>query len=58
VVEAGLLDEVIIHVAPVLVGDGVRLFDRPGGDSVRLGPISAIDEGGMMVLRYSTGLAS
>jgi len=28
--EAGLPDEVIVHVAPVLVGDGVRLFDRAG----------------------------
>jgi dihydrofolate reductase len=34
-VEAGLLDEIIVHVAPVLVGDGVRFFDRPGGDPVR-----------------------
>ena len=53
--EAGLLDEVIVHVAPVLVGDGVRLFDRPGGEPVKLDPISAIDEGGMTALRYSTG---
>ena len=56
--EAGLLDEVIIHVAPVLVGDGVRLFDRAGGEPVKLDPISAIDEGGMTVLRYSTGRTS
>ena len=52
--EAGLLDEVIVHVAPVLVGDGVRLFDRTGGEPVKLDPISSIDEGGMTVLRYST----
>jgi dihydrofolate reductase len=25
---AGLLDELQIHVAPLLLGDGVRLFDR------------------------------
>ena len=53
--EAGLLDEVIVHVAPVLLGDGVRLFDRAGGEPVKLDPISSIDEGGMTVLRYSTG---
>jgi dihydrofolate reductase len=49
--EAGLLDELIIHVAPVLLGDGVRLFDRADGEPIRLEPISAIDEGGMTVIR-------
>ena len=34
--EAGLLDEVFVGVAPVLLGDGVRLFDHPGGADVRL----------------------
>jgi dihydrofolate reductase len=27
-IEAGLLDDMLIHVIPVLFGDGVRLFDR------------------------------
>ena len=49
--EAGLLDEIIIHVAPVLVGDGVRLFDRPGGEIVRLERIASVDEGETTVLR-------
>lgn len=39
--EAGLLDEVLVFVAPVLLGDGVRLFDHPGGTTVRLERISA-----------------
>jgi dihydrofolate reductase len=34
--EAGLLDEVLVLVAPVLLGDGVRLFEHPGGHEVRL----------------------
>jgi dihydrofolate reductase len=51
--EKELLDEIIVHVAPVLVSDGVRLFDRAGGEPVKLEPISSIDEGGMTVLRYS-----
>lgn len=33
---AGLLDEVLVLVAPVLLGDGVRLFSWPGGTEVGL----------------------
>ena len=51
--EAGLLDEIIIHVAPVLVGDGVRLFERSGSEAVRLEWISSVEEGETTVLRYS-----
>src|SRR3954451_22683585 len=51
--EAGLLDEIIVHVAPVLVGDGVRLFERSGGEPVRLESISSEVEGETTVLRYS-----
>ena len=51
--EAGLLDEIIVHVAPVLVGDGVRLFERAGGAPVTLDRISSKDEGETTVLRYS-----
>ena len=55
--EAGLLDEIIVHVAPVLVGDGVRLFERSGGKPVRLTSISSEVEGETTVLRYSLGKA-
>jgi dihydrofolate reductase len=51
--EAGLLDEIIVHVAPVLVGDGVRLFERAGGAAVKLEPISSAEEGQTTVLRYA-----
>ena len=53
--ENGLLDEIIVHVAPVLLGDGVRLFERAGQEPVKLDPIASIDEGGRTVLRYSVG---
>ena len=33
---AGQLDEVMVLVLPVMLGDGVRLLDRPGGAPVRL----------------------
>jgi dihydrofolate reductase len=51
--EAGLLDEVIVHVAPVLLGDGVRLFTRAGGTPVRLRPIASVAEGDTTMLRYA-----
>jgi dihydrofolate reductase len=38
--EAGALDEVLVLIAPVLLGDGVRLFDHPGGTKVRLDRLS------------------
>lgn len=34
--DAGALDEILVCIAPVLLGDGVRLFDHPGGTHVRL----------------------
>lgn len=34
--DAGLLDEIFVGIAPVLLGDGVRVFDRVGGPSVAL----------------------
>jgi len=33
---AGLVDELLIHQVPVLLGDGVRLFANPGGPPVAL----------------------
>jgi|SRR5215471_18135462 len=51
--EAGLLDEIIVHVAPVLVGGGVRLFESAGGAPIRLEAISSHVEGETTVLRYA-----
>jgi dihydrofolate reductase len=55
--ETGLLDEIIVHVAPVLLGDGVRLFARAGVTPVGLEPISSATEGETTVLRYAVGRA-
>ena len=30
--KAGLVDEIIIQLVPILMGAGTRLFDRTGGD--------------------------
>jgi dihydrofolate reductase len=37
---AGVLDEIFVCIAPVLLGDGVRMFDRPGGTEVKLERLS------------------
>lgn len=34
--ELGELDEVLMYVEPILLGDGVRMFDHPGGAEVVL----------------------
>jgi dihydrofolate reductase len=38
--DAGVLDEILVCIAPVLLGDGVPLFDRPGGANVKLERLS------------------
>ena len=35
-IKAGLLDELEIHLAPVLFGDGIRLFDKMGAEQNEL----------------------
>jgi dihydrofolate reductase len=49
--KAGLCDEIVIHLAPYLLGDGVRLFDRLGGP-VRLEKTAASDGPLATHLRY------
>jgi dihydrofolate reductase len=44
--EAGLLDEILVIVVPVLLGDGTRLFDHPGGTNVALERVSVSDAPG------------
>ena len=33
---AGLVDEVVVHILPIMLGDGIRLFDVPGTKPVKL----------------------
>jgi dihydrofolate reductase len=49
---AGVLDELQIHLVPVLLGDGRRLFDHLGGDHVELEPIRIVEGLGATHLRY------
>jgi dihydrofolate reductase len=53
--DRGLLDEIVIHLAPVLLGDGVRLFAAPGGHLVRLEPTDVRRTGPLTDLRFRVG---
>ena len=50
--KAGLLDELQIHVAPLLLGGGVRLFDDLGTEQVDLEGTGAIQSPAVTHLRY------
>jgi hypothetical protein len=50
--ERGLLDEIDLHLAPVLLGDGIRLYDNPGGRPVRLAQPDAGDPVALVDVRY------
>ena len=52
-IEAGLLDEIVVHVAPVLLGDGVRLYGGPGAPRVDLARTTLEDQGEQISVRYS-----
>lgn len=49
---AGLLDEIQVHVVPVLLGAGVRLFDQLGDEPIELEQTRVIESTGVTHLRY------
>jgi dihydrofolate reductase len=49
-VRAGLLDELQVHIAPVLLGDGVRLFD--GGEQAKLEVLRVVDSPTVTHVKY------
>ena len=50
--QAGLVDEIQIHLVPVLLGAGVRLFDRLGTEGIGLELTRVVDSPGVTHLRY------
>lgn len=49
---AGLLDEIQIHLIPVLLGDGTRLFEHTGTQPIELEIDRVIDSTGVTHLRF------
>ena len=49
--QRGLVDEILVYVLPVLLGDGIR-FSSPGLPRIELEPISAVREGAVTILRF------
>ena len=50
--ELGLIDEIDLHIVPVLLGDGIRLYDNPGGEPVRLHRVGDDDPRSAVTVRY------
>ena len=42
-IAAGLVDEIQIHLVPVLLGSGTRMFEHLGGDRIELEPTEVIE---------------
>ncbi len=51
--EADLVDEILVHITPVLLGDGVALFSRPGGAPIKLERSSVHESGQLTALRFT-----
>ena len=49
---AGLMDELEIHLVPVLLGEGRRLFEHLGGDHVELELVRRLEDRDVTHLRY------
>ena len=54
---AGLLDELDLHVVPVLLGGGARLFEDLGDAEVALEQVRAVDAPGVTHVKYRVSTA-
>jgi dihydrofolate reductase len=50
--KAGLLDEMQLHLIPILLGDGIRLFEDLGPDRIELRRTSSIETPGATHFRF------
>ena len=50
--ELGLIDEIDLHIAPILLGHGIRLYDNPGSVPIRLHRVGEGDPTSAVNVRY------
>jgi dihydrofolate reductase len=50
--KASLLDEIHVHIAPILLTEGIRLFDHIGSECIQLETIRILESHGTTHLRY------
>jgi dihydrofolate reductase len=51
-IKGGLLDEIQVHVVPVLLGSGIRLFEQLGSKYIELESARVIESPGVTHLRF------
>ena len=51
-IRAGLLDEIQVHVMPILLGGGVRLLDHLGNTPIQMETVEVRPDGQVTHMRY------
>jgi dihydrofolate reductase len=51
-IRAGLVDEIQIHLVPVLFGSGTRMFEHLGSEHIQLETVEVIETAGATHLRF------
>lgn len=50
--KAGLVDEIVIHLVPIVLGEGVRLFDHANSESIELERTEVVATSGITSLCF------
>jgi dihydrofolate reductase len=50
--QRGLVDEILVYVLPVLLGDGIRIYASPGLARIDLEPLDSMHSGAVTILRF------
>lgn len=51
-IKARLLDEIQLHLVPILLGGGIRLFEHTGGERIELESMGVVESLGVTHLRF------